>query len=216
MRVSGEEECAFHQYGEPDLVAGAGLHAVHVTAVVVRCQRVHGLDLGRHTHRPHERLVGDQALLVESHPTFLEGQEQPLFLQCFLQGRIEPRRRQTAEVGDGAGHGMVACRLDLVNLDDQRVARLGALHHDRAGLRVQERGGAYISELLDLGGHLVLERIEGVDADRLPWLHLRNRRVKRRVGVAIGPAVLTNLANSGSHGVSSFGVTRAPARRRML
>ena len=61
---------------------------------------------------------------------------------------------------------MVTGKLDFVDLDDERVSRLGSGHNNGPGLWIQQWVSADVCKLLHPRCYLVFKRIDRVNRDR--------------------------------------------------
>ncbi len=175
---------------------GRDIGQIHVAAVIVRLQRGDRLDLGRHADRADERLVGQRDLVAPAHAVPVDMQ----LLDALGQRRIEHRRGtgpdQPAELRDDAGRSgrLLAARLDVVDIDGEAIALLGALDRDRSALRVQVGKVQLRRGAVALAGEHAPESVFGLDDDDPAGIDRQGRLRIGAVDVVEFPLLLDRQA----------------------
>src|SRR5207244_8615933 len=105
--------------------------------------------------------------------------------QWLLKGRGEVRAGQRAKQRNGAAGRPIARRLDVDQVDRQRVARLGALDIEGPGLGIDEGVLDRLAGQVLLGADPAGEAILGIEVENVAWLDPGDR-----VDATEGPGVL--------------------------
>ena len=179
VAVAEEEQRAGRVHRQVDDGARRHVRQVHVAAVVVRDDRGDRLDFRRGADGANERLVGQRDAVVPLDA----GDGVDVHLLDDLRQRLVQHRRvagagEAAEFGDQAGGAgrLRPARHDLLDVDGEAVALLGALHIDRPVLRVDVGEVQHLGRQVGLGLHRAVEGVVGLRRHHRTGFYAQHRR----------------------------------------
>ena len=188
VRVTGEEKRSRYEHRKVDRASGSRVTDVHIAAMGVGRQRGHRLERGGRAESSEKRTPRKaQVVSAGQCPVGELVEVQPLG-ERVVQQRGRSRSGQASEERDKATDRPVAGRLDGVDPDGKRVARLGTFDVYRAGLwiyPVVQHPAGQIFGSADASS----ERVLRVDDDGFARRHRGDRRNIAREHVRVLPGL---------------------------